>query len=110
MTSLPDKLRALAAFDDNRARFDMPRRYEHIDRPDLWSMAEEKAYRRLTPLIEALVRVAGECADMCAEAERSKEMFEITSGASGMRMSFDYSRVDDALAELERLVEGEKLR
>jgi len=105
MTSLPDKLRALAAFDESA-------RVAHLEsigvsRADAEWAAQLIAteYAQLLPLIEALVRVAG-AAEVVAQ-------YGYPSRIHGTRESLAavvdewVTDTRDALAELERLVEGQ---
>jgi len=97
--TLPDKLRALASFDyvawDDAIKSCAPRADELMV---MQKHAAKDENARLTPLIEALVRVAGSVADW-RDAWASQD----TSDAGPARR-----RMFDSLAELERLVEGEK--
>lgn len=56
--STQDKLEKLAEeFDDNKSQADMPRLYEHIDRVDLWIMAQRKQHQNYqAALAEAVER------------------------------------------------------
>lgn len=64
----------------------------------------ERENARLIPLIAALAECAEATRRMCDAAESTKRMWEVTAGASGFSMRFDYGSVAESLTELERLV------
>lgn len=102
MTSLPDKLRALAL-----PQVLSPEDYAQASDADRFFDSGECAEnKRLLPLIEALVRVV-ESAEVIAQYGYPSRMYGTRESLAAVVDEW-VTDTREALAELERLVEGEK--
>lgn len=59
-------------FDENKSQASMPRRYEHIDRVDLWIMAQREYHTRCYEIMQA--QASSEFDEALVSSEAIKEM------------------------------------